>query len=114
MLFQSLVWLVSCGGPKGPAQVAEAMLRAAQERDYDEMLSYMSPEVQREMNMAALAGMEIVSFSIDEVEYSFDSTMVDLEYTITVKRLHDGETDVEEDEFELMKDAEGRWVIVDM
>lgn len=105
----------SCGeGPQGPVEVVEAMFTAAQDGDYDTMMEYMSPEVQNEINVAALSGMEIVSWSVDEVEMSPDSTRVDVEFTITIRNISTGETEVEDDEIELMKTASGEWYIVDM
>ncbi len=109
------IMVLSCGaGPQGPGEVAEAMFKAAQDGNYDEMLSYLSPEVQREMNIAALRGMEIISYSIDSIEYSEDSTSAEIEYTITIRETASGDTEVEDDEFELLKTAAGEWVIVDM
>jgi hypothetical protein len=109
------LWVLSCGsGPQGPGEVAEAMLRAAQEKEFDRMLSYMSPEVQREMNLAALQGIEIISYSVDRIQYSDDSTSADVEYTITIRELGSGDTEVEDDEFELLRAADGQWVITDM
>jgi hypothetical protein len=109
------IMVLSCGGgPQGPGEIAEAMFKAAQEGNYDEMLSYLSPEVQREMNIASLRGMEIISYSIDTIEYSEDSTSAEVEYTITFREIASGDTEVEDDEFELLKTASGEWVIVDM
>ena len=115
MIFPAALSMMSCGGgAEGPGEVVEAMFEAARAGDYDEMLGYMSPEVQREMNVAALRGIEIISYTIDTITFSEDSTMAEIEYTITVRELVSGDTEVEDDEFELLKAADGSWVIVDM
>ena len=90
------------------------MLEAAQARDYDKMYTFMSPEMQGEINEAALAWIEIVSFTIDEIEYSADSTEVEVEYTITLKELDSGDTEVESDDMDLIRTSAGDWLIVDM
>lgn len=115
MVLPAALSMISCGGgAKGPGDVVAAMFEAARAGNYDEMLGYMSPEVQREMNVAALRGIEIVSYTIDTISYSEDSTMADIEYTLTVRELGSGDTEVEDNEFELLKDVDGNWVIVDM
>ena len=107
---------ISCGAevPAGPEDIAERMFEAAQARDYDKMYTFMSPEMQDEINEAALAGIEIVSFTIDEIEYSHDSTEVELEYTITMKEIQSGETDVTVDDMDMIRTSEGDWIITDM
>ncbi len=107
---------ISCGAevPAGPEDIAKRMFEAAQARDYDRMYTFMSPEMQDEINEAALAGMEIVSFTIGEIEYSDDSTEVELEYTITVKEIMSGETDVTNDDMDMIMTSEGDWIIIDM
>ena len=107
---------ISCGAeePSGPQDIAERMFEAVQARDYDKMYTFMSPEMQNEINEAALAGIEIVSFTIDEIEYSGDSTEVELEYTITVKEIQSGETDVTTDDMDMIMTNEGDWIIIDM
>jgi hypothetical protein len=106
---------VSCGGgPAGPGEVAEAMFRAAQERDYDRMFEYLAPEARDEVNVASLQGMEIVSYSIDEVEYSDDSTSAEVEFTIVVRSIRSGETDEDREDMDLVRNEDGEWMIVDM
>ncbi|MCK4806256.1 MAG: nuclear transport factor 2 family protein [Candidatus Aegiribacteria sp.] len=107
---------VSCGGkaPAGPKEIAERMFEAAQARDYDKMYTFMSPEMQDEINEAVLARIEIISFTIDEIEYSDDSTEVEVEYTLTLKELGSGDTEVMEEDMDMIRTSEGEWVIVDM
>ena len=57
---------------------------------------------------------EIISFTIGEIEYSDDSTEVELDYTITIKNIIGGDTDVETDDMEMIKTSEGDWIIIDM
>ena len=107
---------ISCGAeePSGPQDTAKRMLEAVQNRDYDKMNTFMSPEMQNEINEAALAGIEIVSFTIGEIEYSDDSTEVELDYTITIKNIRTGDTEVESDDMDLIRTSGGDWIIVDM
>ncbi len=107
---------ISCGAevPAGPEDIAQRMFEAAQAREYDKMYTCMSPQMQDEINEAALAGMEIVSFTIGEIEYSDDSTEVELEYTITTKEIMSGETDVTNDDMDMIMTSEGDWIIIDM
>lgn len=107
---------ISCGAEiaAGPEEIAERMFEAAQAGDYDRMKSYMSSEMQMEINEAVLAGIEIISFTIDEIEYSDDSTEVELEYTLTLKELDSGDTEVVEDDMEMIRTSEREWVIVEM
>ncbi len=111
-----LALAISCGAevPAGPEDIAERMFEAAQARDYDKMYSFMSPQMQDEINEAALVGIEIVSFTIGEIEYSDDSTEVELEYTITVKEIMSGETDVTNDDMDMIMTSGGDWIIIDM
>ncbi|MCK5117093.1 MAG: hypothetical protein KAR44_10865 [Candidatus Aegiribacteria sp.] len=111
-----LALAISCGAtvPAGPEDIAERMFEAAQARDYDKMYTCMSPEMQGEINEAALAGIEIISFTIDEIEYSDDSTEVELEYTITLKEIQSGETEVTTDDMDMIMTSEGDWIITDM
>lgn len=110
-----IVAAASCGStPAGPVEIAERMLEAAQARDYDLMRSYLSPEAQGEINVAALAGIEIVSFSIDEVDYSNDSTEVEIDYTITIKEIMSGETDTDDEDMDLELNSDGEWIIVNI
>lgn len=108
------VLAASCGGPKEPAEVVEAMFRAAQEGDHETMLGYMSPEVQAEMNLEALEGIEIISYAIDAAEISDDGNRADVEFTVTLRNITTGEIEVEDDEMELLRTASGDWYIVDM
>ena len=107
---------ISCGAeaPAGPEDIAQRMFEAAQARDYEKMYTCMSPHMQDEINEAALAGIEIVSITIGEIEYSDDSTEVELEYTITVKEIMSGETDVTNDDMDMIMTSEGDWIIIDM
>lgn len=99
---------LSCGsGPDGPREVAECMFEAAQAGDYERMKSFMSPEMQGKINEGTLAVIEIISFSIDEVEFSEDSTEAELEFTITLKNIFTGETETEEDDLDMMRTSEG-------
>ena len=106
----------SCGteASAGPEEIAERMFEAAQAGDYDKMYTCMSPEMQDEINEAALAGIEIVSFTIGEIEYSDDSTEVELDYTITIRNILEGDTEVESDDMDLIRTSAGEWLIVDM
>ncbi|RKZ09665.1 hypothetical protein DRQ25_05620 [Candidatus Fermentibacteria bacterium] len=108
--------ILSCGAevPAGPEEIAERMFEAAQARDYDKMYTFMAPEMQDEISEAALAEIEIVSYSIGEIEYSEDSTEVELEYSITIKEIMSGETDTDDDDMDLELDSNGEWIIVDM
>lgn len=107
---------VSCGkdAPAGPGEIAHSMLEAAQAGDYDKMKSYMSTEMQAEFNEAMLDGIEIVSFSIDEIKYDHDSTEVEVEYTITIKEIDSGETDTDDEDMDLELNSDGEWIITDM
>ncbi|OPL18392.1 MAG: hypothetical protein AVO35_05995 [Candidatus Aegiribacteria sp. MLS_C] len=78
------------------------------------MLGYTSPEVQAEVNLGALEGMEIISYSVDAVEVSGDGNRADVEFTITLRNIATGQTEVEDDEMELLRTASGEWYIVDM
>lgn len=111
-----LTGAVSCGSstPAGPGEIARSMLEAAQARQYDRMKSYMSTEMQAEFNEAMLDGIEIVSFSIDEIDYDRDSTEVEIEYTITIKEIGSGETDTDDEDMDLELNSDGDWIIVDM
>ncbi len=111
-----LALVISCGteAPADPAEIAERMFEAAQVRDYDKMYTFMSPETQDEINEAALAGIEIVSFTIGDIEYSDDSTEVELDYTITIKNITNGDTEVMEDDMDMIMTSEGDWIITDM
>ena len=111
-----LAGIVSCGSstPAGPGKIAQSMLEAAQAGDYEEMKSYMSAEMQSEFNEAMLDGIEIVSFSIDEIYYDHDSTEVEIEYTITIKETDSGETDTDDEDMDLELNSDGEWIIVDM
>lgn len=111
-----LTGAVSCGSstPAGPREIAQSMLEAAQARQYDEMKSYMSTEMQAEFNEAMLDGIEIVSFSIDEIDYDNDSTEVEIEYKITIKEIGSGETDTDDEDMDMELNSDGKWVIVDM
>ena len=90
------------------------MLEAAQAGEYDRMRSYMSTEMHAQFNDAMLDEIEIVSFSIDEIDYSRDSTEAEIEYTITVREINSGETDTDDDDMDLELDSNGEWIIVDM
>lgn len=116
MSFAVFTLAVSCGAgaPADPETIAVRMFEAAQARDYDKMYTFMSPEMQGEINEAALAGIEIVSFTIGDIEYSDDSTEVELDYTITIKEIQSGETDVETDDMDMIRTSEGDWIITDM
>jgi len=107
---------ISCGteAPAGPEEIARRMFEAAQSHNYDKMYTCMSPEMQNEINEAALAGIEIVSFTIDQIEYSPDSTEAELEYSVTLKHIATGETEVESDDMDLIRTSAGDWLIVDM
>lgn len=107
---------VSCGSstPAGPEEIAAGMLEAAQSGDYDKMKSYLSAEMQAEFNEAMLDGIEIVSFSIDEIDYDRDSTEAEVEYTITIKEIDSGETDTDDNDMDLELNSDGEWIIVDM
>jgi len=110
-----LAGAVSCGStPAGPEEVAQSMFEAAQAHQFDKMKSFLSPDMQGEINEAALAGIELVSFSIDKIDYSTDSTSVEMEYTITTKNIRSGETEVENDDMDLELNANGEWIIVDL
>jgi predicted lipid-binding transport protein (Tim44 family) len=111
-----LTGAVSCGSstPAGPGEIAQSMLEAAQAGDYDKMKSYMSAEMQSEFNEAMLDGIEIVSFSIDEIDYDHDSTEVEVEYTITIKEIDSGETDTDDQDMDLELNSDGEWIILDM
>lgn len=110
------VLVISCGeeAPAGPAEIAERMFEAVQARDYDKMYSYMSQEMQTEFNEAMLEGIEIVSFSIDEIDYSRDSTEAEVEYTITIREIDSGETDTDDDDMDMELNSNGEWIITDM
>ncbi|MCD4700731.1 MAG: hypothetical protein K8S24_02635 [Candidatus Aegiribacteria sp.] len=107
---------ISCGAevPADPAEIAEGMFEAAQARDYDKMRSYMSAEMQAEFNDALLNRIEIVSFSIDEIDYSNDSTEVEIDYTITIREIDSGETDTDDDDMDMELNSNGEWKITDM
>ncbi len=111
-----LTVVVSCGSsvPAGPEEVAQSMLDAAQSGDYDKMKSYMSAEMQAEFNEAMLADIEIVSFSLDEIDYDRDSTEVEIEYTITVKEISSGEMDTDDQDMDLELNSDGEWIVVDI
>lgn len=111
-----LTGAVSCGSstPAGPGEIAESMLGAAQAGEYDRMKSYMSAEMQAEFNEAMLDGIEIVFFSIDEINYDHDSTEVEVEYTITIKEIDSGETYTDNDDMDLELNSDGEWIILDM
>ena len=108
--------ILSCGAevPAGPEEIAERMLEAAQAGEYDRMRSYMSTEMHAQFNDAMLGEIEIVSFSIDEIDYSQDSTEAEIEYTITVREIASGETDTDDDDMDLELNSNGEWIIVDM
>ncbi len=110
------VLILSCGAevPPGPETIAVRMFEAAQARDYDKMYTFMSPEMQDEINEAALAGIEILSFTIGNIEYSHDSTEVELDYTITIKNITNGDTEVESDDMEMIRTSGGDWIIIEM
>ncbi len=110
------VLILSCGAevPPGPEIIAERMLEAAQAGEYDRMRSYMSTEMHAQFNDAMLDEIEIVSFSIDEIDYSRDSTEAEIEYTITVREIASGETDTDDDDMDLELNSNGEWIIIDM
>ena len=115
-IFVTVTLAVSCGStaPTGPGETAERMLEAAQAHDYDLMRSFFSPEAQSEINEAALAGIEIISFSIDEIDYSNDSIEVEIDYTITIKEIGSGETDTDDEDMDMELNSDGEWIIVDL
>ena len=110
------VLAISCGAeaPADPAEIAERMFEAVQARDYDRMFGYMSTELQTEFNEAMLDGIEIVSFSIDAIDYSRDSTEVEVEYTITIREIDSGKTDTDDDDMDMELNSNGEWKITDM
>jgi hypothetical protein len=105
---------LSCGAPAGPEETALQMFEAAQDRDYDRMMSFLSPEMQGEINEAALIGVEIISYSVGEIEYSDDSTEVELDYTVVMKHIATGESRTEDDDMDMIRTSEGNWVITHM
>jgi len=111
-----LVLLLACGveEAKGPGNVAAAMFEALQEGDIQEMQSYLSPEMQREMDPEMLENLEVISFSLGEPEYNPDSTEAEIDYTVTLKELVSGDVETEEDDMDLILDSSGAWVIVDI
>ena len=116
ILFAVFTLAISCGAeaPVDPEQIAERMFEAAQARDYDKMRSYMSTEMHAEFNDAMLDRIEIVSFSVDKIDYDIDSTEVEVEYTITFRELESGDTEVMEDDMELIRTIDGDWIITEM
>jgi hypothetical protein len=116
LLMIVLTGAVSCGSskPAGPGEIAQSMLEAAQAGQYDKMKSFMSAEMRADFNEAMLDGIEIVSFSIDEIDYDHDSTEVEIEYTITIKEIDSGETDTDDEDMDLELNSNGEWIIVDM
>jgi len=111
-----LTGVLSCGtsAPAGPEEIAQSILEAAQSGEFDKMMSYMSVELQREFDEAMLSRIEIVSFSIDEIDYDSDSTEAEIEYTITIKEITSGELDTDDQDMELELNSDGVWIVVDI
>ncbi|MEN8209004.1 MAG: hypothetical protein ABFR50_07110 [Candidatus Fermentibacteria bacterium] len=108
---------ISCGAeaPADPAEIAENMLKAAQTGEYDRMRSYMSEEMHTEFNDAMLDDIEIISYTIDEIEYNQDNTEAEVTYSITLReRGSEGDAEVMQDDMNLIMTSSGDWIITEM